>query len=299
MSTKRPKKSPPSSPVRPQLLQRAGTVAAQFQQALALHRSGQTTQAARLLHSLLQHAPQHVDALHMLGLLRTQAHDPLAGLALLDRAVALQPHFAPLHNNRGIALRALERWDEALASYERALALHSAYPDAHTNRGNVLYELGRYTDALASPACQHAQGASQVRPHLFDSFQRFKTGDFSMIHNVNEVTACANSYQFNKPKAHSAQNGPLVLATPSGKRATTSGGAAQWLPPCHHTATPSSRQRLHQHPQAGKRVVSLCGEWPATVHPKIAIKPGGVAENCSRGNQHLFLERGMEQGGGR
>ena len=53
------------------------------------------------------------------------------------------PDAAPVHNNRGNALRELGRHDDALAAFDRALALKPDYAEAHNNRGNTLLELNR------------------------------------------------------------------------------------------------------------------------------------------------------------
>lgn len=50
----------------------------------------------------------------------------------------------------GLALQALKRLDEALASYDKALALKPNYADAYINRGNALKDLNRLDEALAS-----------------------------------------------------------------------------------------------------------------------------------------------------
>jgi tetratricopeptide (TPR) repeat protein len=71
-------------------------------------------------------------------------------LASYDRAVAVKPDYAEAFNNRGNALVKLERVAEALASYDRALAFKPAYPDALNNRGNLLKDFGRIEEALAS-----------------------------------------------------------------------------------------------------------------------------------------------------
>ena len=52
--------------------------------------------------------------------------------------------------NRGMALHAMKRFGEALASCERALAVHSDNPEALARRGAVLHELSRFDEALAS-----------------------------------------------------------------------------------------------------------------------------------------------------
>jgi predicted O-linked N-acetylglucosamine transferase (SPINDLY family) len=155
-----------------------------FQQAFGLHQQEQLAQAERLYEQLLTQQPQHVDALHFLGVLVHQrgqsqraidlisqsleiapdnaaAHSNLGlafqelkrfeeALASYDRALALKPNHAETHFNRGNALRDLKRFEESLASYERALAIKPDYAQAFANRGNVLRELKRYDDALAS-----------------------------------------------------------------------------------------------------------------------------------------------------
>jgi tetratricopeptide (TPR) repeat protein len=71
-------------------------------------------------------------------------------LASYDQAIALKPDHAAAFYNRGNALRALKRFDEALASYDQAIALRPDHAEAFNNRGNALMELKRFDEALAS-----------------------------------------------------------------------------------------------------------------------------------------------------
>ena len=47
----------------------------------------------------------------------------VTSLAAYDRALALQPGFVDALNNRGVALAALHRYEESLASFDQALAM--------------------------------------------------------------------------------------------------------------------------------------------------------------------------------
>ncbi|MCC7178030.1 MAG: tetratricopeptide repeat protein [Acidobacteria bacterium] len=66
-----------------------------------------------------------------------------------ERAVALEPDYAPAYNNLGVTLRAQGRVDAAIAAYEKGLALEDDYPDLHYNLANALLELGRADEAAA------------------------------------------------------------------------------------------------------------------------------------------------------
>jgi predicted O-linked N-acetylglucosamine transferase (SPINDLY family) len=62
-------------------------------------------------------------------------------------AIALKPDHAEAQNNRAVALNALKRFDEALASCEKAIALKQDYAEARFNRGLLLDALKRHQEA--------------------------------------------------------------------------------------------------------------------------------------------------------
>lgn len=70
-------------------------------------------------------------------------------VARYERAIALQPDYAPAYNNLGVTLRAQGRVDEAITAYERGLALTAGYPDLHYNLANALLEQNRADEAAA------------------------------------------------------------------------------------------------------------------------------------------------------
>jgi tetratricopeptide (TPR) repeat protein len=123
---------------------------AKFNQALALHQRGQLAPARALYLEVLKLQPAHFDALHCMGVLAYQSRDPAAAVVWLDKALALNPRYAPAHNNRGAALKDLAQWDAALASYDRAISLQAGYAEAWNNRAVVLRELGQHQAAIDS-----------------------------------------------------------------------------------------------------------------------------------------------------
>src|SRR5262249_28150774 len=129
--------------------QREIDTAAAFEQAMALHRSGRVTEAEALYRSIIAVAPRHFDSLHLLGVIAHQRGDHAEAVRQIDVALAVNPASLAAHSNRGSALKALKRYDDALASYDSALAVKANHPELLFNRATVLQELVRLDEALA------------------------------------------------------------------------------------------------------------------------------------------------------
>lgn len=122
---------------------------ASFAEAIGLHRSGKVLDAAKIYVAILDAAPHHFDANFMLGVACLQHREFEAADRHLDRATAINPRHAAAQNNRGNALRALKRHDDALACYSKAAALKPNFAEAFKNIGLVLTDIGRADDARA------------------------------------------------------------------------------------------------------------------------------------------------------
>jgi GT2 family glycosyltransferase len=85
-------------------------------QALAAQQALRFDEAERLYRHALALAPDHFDALHMLGVVRLQRADFDEALALIERAQLLRPHDAGARHNRGLAETARD-WHAGRAAY--------------------------------------------------------------------------------------------------------------------------------------------------------------------------------------
>jgi len=120
------------------------------------HKDGREADAEALYLRVLEGPPAgHGQAGQMLGLLYLHQGDRLCAFGRgaeaverYDRALALTPR-PDAYNNRGVALEALGRLDEALDSFSQAVVYRSDYAAALFNRGGVLCALRRWTEALA------------------------------------------------------------------------------------------------------------------------------------------------------
>jgi tetratricopeptide (TPR) repeat protein/SAM-dependent methyltransferase len=147
------------------------------------HQSGELAEAQSLYRKILAIDQNHVDSLHLLGVIAYQiGHYDVAvdwirkaiavndripafhnhiGLALdalgrdqdaivhYRRAIALKPVYVEAHNNLGATLQAQNKLDEAVAHYQRALTLKPDFAETHNNLGNALKEQGRLEEAVA------------------------------------------------------------------------------------------------------------------------------------------------------
>ncbi len=128
----------------------AAEIHAGFMQAVTHHQRGQLAEARALYEALLTRAPEHFDALHLLGVLHHQQGDNAAALKMIERAILLRPGEPAAHSNLGLVLQALGRAADAVASYDRAVALKPDFAEALFNRGNALMSLGQPAAALES-----------------------------------------------------------------------------------------------------------------------------------------------------
>ena len=143
------------------------TLAAHLQAALAARRVGDAPAADAALRAVLALEPAHPGAAHLLGVMALERADAAAALAWFDLALRAGSSFAPLHFNRGNALAALQRLDQAAAAYRQCIALDPAQAEAHYNLGNVLAGAGQAVPALVA----YGQ-ALQLRPGLAEAWRR-------------------------------------------------------------------------------------------------------------------------------
>ncbi|HEV7998229.1 MAG TPA: tetratricopeptide repeat protein, partial [Planctomycetaceae bacterium] len=121
-----------------------------LQEGLAHHKAGRFDEAARLYELVLQTAPRHGDALHLLGVIAHQRGDHESAVQRIRQAIATGGGRAAYHNNLGNAYRSLGRLTEAIASLRRAVELDSASAEFRYNLGNTLKEAQEFDEAIAA-----------------------------------------------------------------------------------------------------------------------------------------------------
>jgi tetratricopeptide (TPR) repeat protein len=182
---------------------------------LGYHQNGHLAQAAQLYQNVLARDPQHVDALHLLGVVAYQQGNPARAVELIGRAIAvnpsvavfhcnlaeayralglldravgccrtalrLEPHYPDAANNLGLALQAQGKWAEATDQFRAAIRLRPDFALAHTNLANALRQQGDRAQALA-----HFRQAAQIDPNLAEAHSNL--GQFLLeLHRLTEA----------------------------------------------------------------------------------------------------------------
>jgi len=120
-----------------------------LQEALDQHNCGQLADAISTYNGVLAVHPNQFDALHYLGVALAQSGRCQEALALLAKAIEIQPTNGVVHNHYGNALAGLARHVEAIKSYECAIQCNGELADSHFNCGVAWTALGRQDLALA------------------------------------------------------------------------------------------------------------------------------------------------------
>lgn len=120
-----------------------------FQEALKLHMAGRIAEAEPLYMESLAADANFPPALIAMGWMRLQQGRPADSLPYSERALALAPANEDAWRNRGLALAALDRNEEALSSYDRALQRRPDALQVRYFRAVALATLGREREAIA------------------------------------------------------------------------------------------------------------------------------------------------------
>jgi tetratricopeptide (TPR) repeat protein len=283
-----------------------------FDQAARHHQTGKLREAEQLYRQILAQQPEHVEAIHYLGVIAHQVGRNDAAVELIRRAIALRPDYAEAHYNLGNALRELKHFDEAVAASRKAIALKPNYIEAYNNLGNALREngqldeaVGAYRQALALrpsyAAAQYNLGvALKDQGHLEDALAAFRQAialnpNFPESHcnvgvvlkekgELDEATAAfrqAIALNANLPEAHNnlgnvlREKGQLDEAIAASRRAIA-------LRPNYADALSNLGNALREKGQLDEAMAAYA--------KAIALKPGWALPRLNLGQ--LFRELG-------
>jgi tetratricopeptide (TPR) repeat protein len=119
-----------------------------FNEAVALHRQGRLRDAEKIYTRVLKAAPDHFDALNLLGTVKMQLSRIGEAHRLFTAALKIRTDVPQVWANLGQVLYMLKQPKEALDCYDKAHALAPDNVDILNSRANTLLSLGRPQEAL-------------------------------------------------------------------------------------------------------------------------------------------------------
>ncbi len=144
-----------------------GTVPIQngLQIAIQHHQLGQLRKASEIYQLILQKQPDHIDALHLHGVVMHQFGKHEIAYQLIKKAITLNPNISGFYNNLGEVCRAMSKLDEAISTYQKAISLQPNFPEAERNIGMTLLEQNKPDDAL-----KRFKNAITLNPAYLDAY---------------------------------------------------------------------------------------------------------------------------------
>ncbi len=133
-----------------------------FNEAVELHRQGRLREAEKIYARVLKAAPDHFDALNLLGTVKARLGSMGEAHRLLAAAVKINPRAPAGWSNLGQVLHSLKRHPEALECLDKARALAPDDVGILYQHANLLMSLNRPQQALA----EFEQVLAQVPRHV-------------------------------------------------------------------------------------------------------------------------------------
>ncbi|HEY3328122.1 MAG TPA: tetratricopeptide repeat protein [Novimethylophilus sp.] len=136
----------------------------EFEQALKLHQQGHLAEAKVHYRNVLQHAPDHASALHLLGLVEFQQHNHAEAERLIVAAIRIQDDIPDYYFNYGLILSDTGRYAEAEQALRQSLRLRPHDTGALSALGNALYASEKHVEA--EEACRQAHVLAPDDAHI-------------------------------------------------------------------------------------------------------------------------------------
>ncbi len=114
------------------------------------HQGGRLDEAEPLYRQVLERVPNHVDAMHLLGVIAHQTKRYDVAVQLITRAIELQPGAMAFYINLGNAYREWGNGRRALACYRQAADMMPGNAELRNNFGVMLMEYGELEEAISS-----------------------------------------------------------------------------------------------------------------------------------------------------
>jgi len=109
--------------------------------AIQLLRSGQLEQSGLIYKKILEHHPNHPEALHWFGAIAYQMGEMAIAVEYVEKALTLTPNDPAVLNTSGLICHAIGSWDQALQYYTKAQKIKPDSPEVLDNLRALVADL--------------------------------------------------------------------------------------------------------------------------------------------------------------
>lgn len=151
----------------------AGPSESVLQKAIRLHQQGQLKKADKLYVKILSRNPNHVEAMHMRGVLKLQDDKHEYAMQLLNKAGSLSPENAQICFHQGELYQSLADYKHAEVYFRKALTLGLDEADVYYMLGNALFDQSLFREAVDNykAALERSPNDSDCRLNLANALE--------------------------------------------------------------------------------------------------------------------------------
>ena len=135
-----------------------------FQKALDAHKNGKLQEALVYYKKIVEIKPDSAEAHNNLGILLHSMNRFDGAEKSFKKALEIKSDLAEAHNNLGITFQFTSRLNEALESIKKAIELKHGYFEAYNNIGKILYQLDKFDKAEES-----FKNALKIKPDYLEA----------------------------------------------------------------------------------------------------------------------------------
>ncbi|GET40205.1 DUF5672 family protein [Microseira wollei] len=136
-----------------------------YNRGLAVKKQGKLDDAIACYQKAIQLQPNYAPPYNSLGIVYREKGQLDRAIESYQKAIECQENYVQAYNNLGNALRDEGKLDDAIASYQQALKLDPDYINAHFNLGNALQQQGKFAQAI-----ECFQQVIQRQPNYVDAY---------------------------------------------------------------------------------------------------------------------------------
>ncbi|MBF0195974.1 MAG: tetratricopeptide repeat protein [Magnetococcales bacterium] len=141
------------------------TVDAAYAKAVEHFGAQQFKEADQLCTAIIQAAPNHIDALNLLGVIAQQINRNDLAVEQFEKAINIDSSFALLHYNLGLSLLQLGKNNEGITSLQNAIAIQPSYYEACNSLGFAMQNQGSLDEAVV-----YLEKAIAIKPDFYEAY---------------------------------------------------------------------------------------------------------------------------------